>query len=183
MSCKVEQKVKSWGLPCSVLSQEDPEGRTILEKFEQVGAHSSCAVAIFSADDLPAHARARDNVTFETGWFFGKLGRDKVIILREASCELPGDMQGINYLPYENGKRWDGKRLRSSLEKIPEAKAIMVKHKKIKGQKKKAKQAVCNVWIKGQQQHCQSVPKEGDTCARHRGKKRCDEGCRKTSGH
>ena len=39
---------------------------------------------------------------FEAGYFIGKIGREKVIILSENNLELPSDMQGIVYTDNRN---------------------------------------------------------------------------------
>lgn len=42
-------------------------------------------------------SRARQNVVFEAGYFMGKLGRNRIVIVAEHGVELPSDMQGIVY--------------------------------------------------------------------------------------
>ena len=46
-------------------------------------------------DDKP---RARQNVVLETGFFMGKLGRERLVIIAENGIELPSDMQGVVYI-------------------------------------------------------------------------------------
>ncbi len=48
------------------------------------------------------HDRARQNVVLETGYFMGKLGRERVIILSNGDLEFPSDLQGIVY----TGSEW-----------------------------------------------------------------------------
>lgn len=45
--------------------------------------------------------RARQNVVLEFGYFMGQLGRDNVCCLYKGDIELPSDMQGIVYIPFE----------------------------------------------------------------------------------
>ena len=45
--------------------------------------------------------RARQNVILEFGYFIGKLERDRVCCLHKGKVELPSDMQGIVYIPFE----------------------------------------------------------------------------------
>lgn len=40
----------------------------------------------------------RDNIVFEIGFFSGKLGREKTILLVEEGTELPSDWGGVIYL-------------------------------------------------------------------------------------
>jgi predicted nucleotide-binding protein len=46
--------------------------------------------------------RSRQNVVLEFGYFIGLLGRDRVCCLHKGDVELPSDMQGIVYIPFEN---------------------------------------------------------------------------------
>ena len=45
--------------------------------------------------------RARQNVVLEFGFFIGKLGRNRVCCLYKGDVELPSDMKGIVYVPFE----------------------------------------------------------------------------------
>jgi len=45
--------------------------------------------------------RARQNVIFEMGYFWGLLERKKVCCLRKGNVEKPSDMEGIVYIPFE----------------------------------------------------------------------------------
>lgn len=104
----VARLVEKQDLTAIILNEQANQGRTIIEKFV---AHSDVggAICLFTADDLGrAKAdkddsyRARQNVVFETGYFFGKLGRDKVVVIAERGVELPSDMQGIVYTDRQN---------------------------------------------------------------------------------
>ena len=46
--------------------------------------------------------RARQNVILEFGFFMGMLGRDRVCCLHKGDVELPSDMHGIVYIPFED---------------------------------------------------------------------------------
>ncbi len=88
-----------------VLHKKANSGRTIIEKFEQ-HANVDFAICIWSADDFGGatgkdpQPRARQNVVLETGFFWGKLGRDRVIVVHEAGVEIPSDFQGMLYIPF-----------------------------------------------------------------------------------
>jgi len=45
--------------------------------------------------------RARQNVILEFGYFMGLLGRSRVCCLYMSNVELPSDMHGIAYIPFE----------------------------------------------------------------------------------
>lgn len=87
-----------------ILHKKANEGKTVIEKFEK---HSDVdfAVCIWSADDegrslkdAKSQKRARQNVVIETGFFWGKFGRERVIILLENDVEIPSDYKGMIYI-------------------------------------------------------------------------------------
>lgn len=87
-----------------ILHEQVNMGREILGKFEE-NSDVDLAVAIWSRDDEGRslseknfNPRARQNVIFETGYFIGKLGRSKVIVLLEDGIEAPSDYQGLVYI-------------------------------------------------------------------------------------
>lgn len=91
-----------------ILSEQANNGKTIIEKFE-TNSDVGAAICLFTADDIGCKKdtndykyRARQNVIFEAGYFIGKIGREKVIILSENNLELPSDMQGIVYTDNRN---------------------------------------------------------------------------------
>jgi predicted nucleotide-binding protein len=96
-----------------VLHEQANAGRTILEKFENYAADTSFAVVLLTADDqggLRAGAdmnlRGRQNVIFELGFFFGKLGRDRVAVLLEENVEKPSDIEGLVYITLDKAGAW-----------------------------------------------------------------------------
>jgi predicted nucleotide-binding protein len=95
-----------------ILHEQPDRGRTIIEKFEQHAAQAECAVVLLTGDDDggpvggPQQRRARQNVVFELGFFVGTLGRDRVIILYEPEVELPSDLNGVLYIPFDDHGAW-----------------------------------------------------------------------------
>jgi len=93
-----------------ILHEQPNVGRTIIEKFETY-ANVGFAVVLLTADDVGASRekpgdlspRARQNVIFEMGFFVGRLGRSRVCVLYQEGVELPSDVEGLLYVP------WDGK--------------------------------------------------------------------------
>ena len=114
---EVARIVEKQGLDAVILSEQANHGKTIIEKFEEntdVGA----AICLFTGDDYgraikddkgeetkPANDRlgARQNVVFESGYFMGRLGREKVILIANPEIEIPSDLQGV---VYTNDKSW-----------------------------------------------------------------------------
>jgi predicted nucleotide-binding protein len=106
-----------------ILHEQPNEGKTIIEKFEK---HSDVAFAVvlLSGDDiggrrgdavfviadaerrLNLRARARQNVILELGFFFGRLGRERVCPLVKAGVEIPSDYDGVVYVPFDDAGAW-----------------------------------------------------------------------------
>lgn len=101
---KVARLVEQQNIKPIILDEQVNAGKTIIEKFEQ---HSNvgAAICLFTADDngkanqeTEYKKRARQNVVLETGFFMGKLGRERLVIIAENGIELPSDMQGVVYI-------------------------------------------------------------------------------------
>jgi predicted nucleotide-binding protein len=56
-----------------------------------------------------ASPRARQNVIFEFGYFIGLLGRSNVRALYQEGVELPSDIHGMLYIPFDNKGIWKKK--------------------------------------------------------------------------
>lgn len=96
-----------WNLEPIVLRDRPGKGRTLIEKFEQEAKQSAYAFVLFTPDDLievpqseESYTQARPNVIFELGWFYGRLGRDRVCILFKDGTKIPSDLDGINRIEY-----------------------------------------------------------------------------------
>jgi predicted nucleotide-binding protein len=93
-----------------ILGEQASKGRTVIEKFEAHSATASFAVVLLTPDDIGRakstdveQPRARQNVVFELGYFFGRLGRDRVVVLNKGGVEQPSDVAGIVYISYPDG--------------------------------------------------------------------------------
>jgi predicted nucleotide-binding protein len=96
-----------------VLHEQPNAGRVLLEKFEDHAASAAYAVVLVTADDhggsvadASQRPRGRQNVVFELGYFFGKLGRDRVAVLLEPGVEKPSDIDGLVYVALDPGGAW-----------------------------------------------------------------------------
>jgi hypothetical protein len=83
-----------------ILSEMPDQGRALIEKFEDEASHTAYAFAIITPDDEIVHKegtsrQARPNVTFEIGWFYGRLGRNRVCLLMKKGSMLHSDLAGI----------------------------------------------------------------------------------------
>ena len=73
---------------------------TVIEKFEHYAPQCSYAIALFTPDDEVKgddgpYLQARPNSIYELGWFCGRLGRDRVILLLKEGTTLFSDFGGI----------------------------------------------------------------------------------------
>lgn len=75
------------------------------EKFERVTGDLVGAIALVTPDDRGTaarsgpeltSARARQNVVMEIGWVWGRLGREKCLLLKRGDIELPSDLAGVD---------------------------------------------------------------------------------------
>jgi predicted nucleotide-binding protein len=118
-----------------ILHEKPDKGRTIIEKFEDHSSDATFAVILLTPDDVGRLAsendaslspRARQNVIFEMGYFYGKLGRGKVCALYRG-VEQPSDLHGVLYIPVDDSGAWKihlAKELREAGLKIDLERAI-----------------------------------------------------------
>lgn len=104
----VARIVEKQGIEAIILSEQANQGKTIIEKFEEYSDVSG-AICLFTADDLgrakansEERTRARQNVVLETGYFMGKLGRNRTVILADKGIEIPSDLSGVVYTDTTN---------------------------------------------------------------------------------
>ncbi|MDR1051248.1 MAG: nucleotide-binding protein [Deltaproteobacteria bacterium] len=105
----VARIIEKLGLIPIILHEQPELGRTIIEKFEMLSEDISFAIVILSADDKISNKsyRARQNVIFELGYFTSQLGRNNLAVLYDKSdkdkvIEIPSDITGVLYLPYDS---------------------------------------------------------------------------------
>jgi predicted nucleotide-binding protein len=90
-----------------------------IESLEKQLENSDFAIAVAQPDDTTTsrgveQRSPRDNVIFELGFFMGRLGRKRTVLVepREEEIKLPSDLTGITTLTYKYG---DGKDLQARL--------------------------------------------------------------------
>ncbi|AGB43217.1 putative nucleotide-binding protein containing TIR-like domain [Mesorhizobium australicum WSM2073] len=99
-----------------VLREQPNQGRTIIEKYEDIAGEVGFALVLLTPDDVGAakaateqNQRARQNVIFELGYFAGHLGRGRVCLLRKGSVEIPSDLYGVLYIDLDPSEGWKSK--------------------------------------------------------------------------
>lgn len=99
------------GFEAIILQEKASGGRTVIEKVEAY-ADVGYAVVIMTPDDVGClkgstpQPRARQNVVLELGYFIGRLGRKHVCALKRGELEIPSDINGLVYIPFDNGEAW-----------------------------------------------------------------------------
>lgn len=108
MKNSVARIIAEQGIKPIILSEQANQGRTIIEKFEDYSDVGG-AICLFTADDIGKakndssdNTRARQNVVLETGYFMGKLGRNRTVILADEGIEMPSDLSGVVYTDTTN---------------------------------------------------------------------------------
>ena len=107
---EVSEFLYEQGLTPIILHEQVNSGQTIIEKIEK-NSDVACAIILLTPDDegrlkgsnSSLKTRARQNVIFEAGYFMGKLGRNKTIILSGVE-ETMSDIDGIVYIDINNYK-------------------------------------------------------------------------------
>ncbi|MGL5759409.1 TIR domain-containing protein [Plesiomonas sp.] len=95
-----------WTLEPIVLSGQPGKGRTIIEKFEDEAQRASFAFVLLTPDDViqkdeNEYSQARPNVVFELGWFYGRLGRERVCILFKEGTRIHTDLDGVSRIQFK----------------------------------------------------------------------------------
>jgi len=80
-------------------------GLNITDALNRMLNKSTFAIIVLTAEDEHAEGtfHARENVIHELGLFHGRLGYDRVAILREESTKVFSNISGITQIPYQSG--------------------------------------------------------------------------------
>lgn len=117
MKLATARTIERLGLKPIILHEQANAGDTLIEKFTR-NSDVGFAVVLLSADDYgyakteshtSAKLRARQNVILELGFFYGKLGRKRVVAIFEqtSNFEKPSDIDGVIYIPYNaSDSKW-----------------------------------------------------------------------------
>lgn len=91
-----------------VLHEQPDSGGTIIDKLIEESKSACYVIALLSPDDELADGttRARQNVILEIGYFLGKLGKERVRLLKKGAVDIPSDLQGILYQDYDEHGAW-----------------------------------------------------------------------------
>ena len=81
--------------------------RYLSDKFENDAQTCSFAFALFTPDDEIKNSgqiynQARPNVFYESGWFIGRLGRQRVLLLLKSGAKIHSDLEGVSRIEFAN---------------------------------------------------------------------------------
>lgn len=100
------------GLEPVILHEQVNRGMTVVEKLH-ANSDVGFAVVLLTPDDVgrandatDLKPRARQNVLLELGYFVGSLGRDRVCALLKGDLEIPSDITGVVYTPFDAARAW-----------------------------------------------------------------------------
>lgn len=98
----IERDIKR---PTLELAQEPNQGMTVLGKLVEAAEQCDSAVIVMTGDDLYAEGqvRARENVIHEIGYFQGRYGLSRVVLLHEEGVNIPSNIQGLVYTAFPKG--------------------------------------------------------------------------------
>jgi CheY-like chemotaxis protein len=110
----------------TILAEQASAGRTVIEKLEHYAGKVDVAFILLTPDDTGGRAnskdrvqfRARQNVLFELGYFFGRMHRTsgRVVVLYKGTLEIPSDLAGIVYIDITQGVEAAGEQIRREIE-------------------------------------------------------------------
>lgn len=110
----------------TVLAEQANAGQTMIEKFEHYAAKSEVAFVLLTPDDVARRLgddganqmRARQNVIFELGFFFGLMRRSsgRIVVLHKGPLEIPSDLAGVAYIDISHGIEASGEQIRKEVE-------------------------------------------------------------------
>jgi predicted nucleotide-binding protein len=113
---EVARLLEKLGLRPIILHELPNKGWTIIEKFENNASDVAFAVVLLTPDDVgakktragndPLVPRARQNVVFEMGFFYAKLGRARVCALLKGETQQPSDVSGVVYETMDAAGAW-----------------------------------------------------------------------------
>lgn len=104
-----------------VIFQKPGQSKSLIDKVENNAQTCSFAFAIFTRDDevkkeKELYFQARPNVIFETGWFTGRLGKSRLVILLQNGVKIYSDFDGISRIQFENSIEEKYKEIKNELE-------------------------------------------------------------------
>lgn len=102
---EVELLLRRIGLEPVIVKNEANSGRTIIQKITDLSDVGFGIILYTCCDEgrkkgeAVLNDRARQNVIFEHGYLYAKLGPGRVAALNDSGIEVPSDLAGVLYVP------------------------------------------------------------------------------------
>lgn len=102
---EVELMLRRIGLEPVIVKNEANSGRTIIQKITDLSDVGFGIILYTCCDEgrkkgtSELRDRARQNVIFEHGYLYAKLGPGRVAALNDSGIEVPSDLAGVVYIP------------------------------------------------------------------------------------
>lgn len=102
---EVELMLRRIGLEPVIVKNEANSGRTIIQKITDLSDVGFGIILYTCCDEgrkkgtTELKDRARQNVIFEHGYLYAKLGPGRVAALNDSGIEVPSDLAGVVYIP------------------------------------------------------------------------------------
>lgn len=102
---KVQEYIeKTLNLKTLELAQQASMGRVILNKLTEESEKCGVAVIVMTGEDIVGdQVRARENVMHEIGFFQGKYGLNRTILMHEKEANIPTNISGLGYVSFAKG--------------------------------------------------------------------------------
>jgi predicted nucleotide-binding protein len=93
-------------IPVFAFESETRANETIVDILKSFLNKATFAILVFAGDDHTSdgYLRARQNVVHEAGLFQGRLGFDKVVVLKQKNVENLSNLDGLQYIGFEEGR-------------------------------------------------------------------------------
>jgi predicted nucleotide-binding protein len=93
---------EEWGLQTVYFESEPRTSESIVPILTEMLERASFAVIVLTAEDVTAtgEARGRQNVIHEAGLSQGKLGFEKVVILKQEGVVEPSNLAGLQFISF-----------------------------------------------------------------------------------
>lgn len=112
-----------------IMAERISPGEPLPTKFEELASEVDGAIALGTPDDIGGlaqaaksrkikEARARQNVWLEVGWFWGRLGRRRVLILTRGPIAIPSDLHGLEIYDYQSMPSDRSKEIEEFVKKV-----------------------------------------------------------------
>jgi len=91
--------------PTLELAQRPSFGSTVISKLADAANQCSHAIIVMTGDDAMRKGakRVRENVMHEIGYFQGRLGLNRVVLVREEGVSMPSNLGGMVWLSFHRG--------------------------------------------------------------------------------